>query len=67
MPDFPPGYVYAGEPLDTPYVRHCLRCRVESEEEKFYYWPRMSRLFDEVLTPLFEGWRDCRLLSDQAR
>jgi hypothetical protein len=65
MPDFPPDFTYKGEPLDTLYWRYSLRCRVEREEDKAYYWPQL-RALNEVLQPIVSGWKDLRLLSDQA-
>jgi hypothetical protein len=65
MPDFPPGHVYQAGPLDAIYARYCLRCRVEREEDKAYYWPQLERIYDRLL-PEIAGWKDCRLRSDQA-
>jgi hypothetical protein len=47
------------------YLRYCLRCRVDQETDKAYYWPQMAQLHT-LLEPWFAGWRDCRLRSDQA-
>ena len=65
MPHFPPGLVYAAMPLDALYWRYSLRCRVEREEDKAYYWPQLSQLH-EALLPLIAGWQDIRLNSGQA-
>jgi hypothetical protein len=65
MPEFPPGHIYRGGPLDALYHRYHLRCRVEREEDKAYYWPQMERIYARLL-PEIEGWQDCRLRSDQA-
>jgi hypothetical protein len=65
VPDFPPGHIYNGEPCDALYWRYSLRCRVEREEDKAYYWPQL-RALNEVLQPIVSGWKDLRLLSDQA-
>jgi hypothetical protein len=66
MPQFPPDFQYTGyEPIDGLYVRYCLRCRVEEEAEKAYYWPKMSQLYG-VLEPFLAGWKECKLRSDQA-
>jgi hypothetical protein len=51
--------------LPADYVRYCLRCRVEDEAVKAYYWPKMSEIYAQV-APLIAGWKDCRLRSDQA-
>jgi hypothetical protein len=51
--------------LPADYVRYCLRCRVEDEADKAYYWPKMSKIY-ALVGPLIENWKDCRLRSDQA-
>jgi hypothetical protein len=65
MPDFPPDFVYNGQPLDTPYFRYSLRCHVGREEDKAYYWPTMKAIWD-LLEPRLKGWKDIYLRSDQA-
>jgi hypothetical protein len=65
MPDFPSGHVYTSGPLDALYVRYCLRCRVDREDAKAYYWPQLERIYDRVLIDIAD-WEDCRLFSDQA-
>ncbi len=65
MPHFPSGFVYTGMPIDALYWRYSLRCRVEREEDKAYYWPQLAKLHEAIL-PLIEGWGDVRLNSDQA-
>jgi hypothetical protein len=65
MPDFQPGFIYNAQPLDTRYWRYSLRCHVEREEDKAYYWPTMRAIW-ELLEPRFKGWKDVYLRSDQA-
>jgi hypothetical protein len=65
VPDFPPAFVYKGEPLDALYWRYSLRCRVEREIDKAYYGPQLLAIYDLIL-PLIDDWADCRLISDQA-
>jgi hypothetical protein len=65
MPLFPPNTIYAGEPLDTLYLRYSLRCHVEREQDKAYHWLTMEKIYDAIL-PLINGWADCRLNTDQA-
>ncbi len=65
MPDFPPEFIYNAQPLDTPYLRYSLRCRVAREDDKAYYWPKMQAIWD-LLEPRFTGWQDVFLNSDQA-
>jgi hypothetical protein len=65
MPDFPSGYVWQGGACDALYWRYCIRCHVEQENDKAYYWPQMEQIFD-LLQPLIAGWQDCRIRADQA-
>jgi hypothetical protein len=65
VPNFPPGYVWQGGACDALYWRYCIRCRVEQENDKAYYWPQMEQIFD-LLQPLIAGWQDCRIRADQA-
>jgi hypothetical protein len=51
--------------LPADYIRYCLRCRVEAEADKAYYWPKMSEIY-ALVVPLIATWKDCRLRSDQA-
>jgi hypothetical protein len=64
MPDFPSDYIYLGEPNDTLYWRYSLRCRVEREEDKAYFWAKL-RVLHERLLPIVGDWQDLRILSDQ--
>jgi hypothetical protein len=50
MPDFPPGFVYAAAPIDALYWRYSLRCRVEREEDKAYYWPQLAKIHEAIST-----------------
>ena len=65
MPDFPPSYVYTSLPVDAVYHRYSLRCRVEHEQHKAYYWSTIAKIYDAI-APLIAGWADIRLNSDQA-
>jgi hypothetical protein len=65
VPDFPPDHVYAGEPIDAPYWRYSIRCHVEQEIDKAYYWPKLKEIY-AVILPLIGDWQDQRLNSDQA-
>jgi hypothetical protein len=65
MPVFPPGYVHRGGPCDELYHVYALRCHVDHEEDKAYYLPTLTRIY-EALEPFVAGWADVRLESDQA-
>ncbi len=66
MPDFPPGHIYSGEPIDARVWRYSIRCHVEQEADKAYYGPKLMEIYDAAIAPLISGWEDCRLNSDQA-
>jgi hypothetical protein len=65
MPDFPSGFVYTAQRLDALYWRYSLRCHVDREADKAYYAPKLGEIYG-LLAPLFAGWQDVRLNSDQA-
>jgi hypothetical protein len=65
MPDFPADFVYNAQPLDALYWRYSIRCHVDAEQDKVYYWPRLGALYD-LIAPIMAGWQDVRLNSDQA-
>jgi hypothetical protein len=65
MPNFPPGYVHKSGPVAALYHSFSIRCHVDQEHDKAYYWPTLARLYD-LIEPLVRGWADVRFNSEQA-